>query len=334
MLCPIKNILVVLKPYRELQLALRHAIEIAKNHQASITTITPLHDPAWHSLEKIDRSLVHDLKKKSEHQYQVWIDQLMDAYKAESWVSKKLIHWDQDLVHSIAEVSQQAGPFDLIVKSCGHSTQNVMHRLLTPQDWQLIHQSPAPLLMVRTERPWYQENALVTLSASGANLKDQQNNRHLIATAKWVQESFRLKLNVLSVFPETQMELSIKNGCESLQLSQAFERLREETLLSYTQNLNLLASQIHLYQGSMPKILEELSTSLNNKLLIIGRTHKEGLGELLNPDEKEQVLDQIHSDILIVDETVKNTQMNSQLRPLVSPHKESFESIDQVSSYS
>ena len=267
-----KQILVMINPEKDDQVALDKAIRISENLGTSITALVR----KKHAIPKLLATLDQKLSIAAQKGIAVAVEISDES------------DWFRALICTLQENN-----FGLVIKEA-HAPSLTDHVFL-PDDWKLLRNSSQTVLLVRSDNSWVKQPVLLCVNADSADAEHQQLNDRILKEGQFIAEAAEAPMHLVSAFP-SQMQ----DGDKSLQVP----ALLESQYLAGCQRLlgsNVLPeNQIHVDQGPPELLIPEISEKIGAQLVVIGTVARSGLQGILLGNTAEQVLNRLRTDVLVL----------------------------------
>jgi len=190
---------------------------------------------------------------------------------------------------------------DLIV--AGHPSHHAnAPRWLRLTDWELLRQSPVPVLVVKRSRPYHHPNVLVAVDPCRAHSKPVQLDQEILSLGIALADSLQGKVHAVHAYARVvigsaaaSLTANVAAHLESLAAADAkaqFQRLLE--------NSNIPAKRRYLIGESPAAAINEAARLTHADIVVMGAIPRSGLKRLFIGNTAERVLDQLPCDLLIV----------------------------------
>jgi universal stress protein E len=194
---------------------------------------------------------------------------------------------------------------DLIVAE-RHAKRHVAPWLLRFTDWELLRQSPVPVLLVKNTRDYVKPRILAAVDPSHAFAKTAKLDEEILRAAATVSKALRGELHAVHAYVPTVVgvppsELSKPDATARIAAA-ARTRAKAglERALSAARNIELPASRRHLLARHAVNAIPELAREIGCDILVMGAISRSGLKRLLIGNTAERLLDDLQCDVLIV----------------------------------
>jgi universal stress protein E len=268
----IRSILVVIQPHQPEGLALKRAKLIAG----------------------VTQSHLHLLVCEKNHDHQGDLDALASSLSAEGFSVSTQQSW-LNSTHQTIIAAQQAEGCGLIIKQ--HMPDNPLKKLiLTPDDWKLLRYCPAPVLMVKTDKPWTNGNVLAAVDAGNADGEHRTLHSSIISHGFDIAELAQGTLHVISAYPSPMLSAADP----TFQLSESIEARYKNNCLAFLNQLPLSAECLHIEEGPADVLIPFTANKLDAVLTVLGTVARTGLSGALIGNTAEVILDALSSDVLVL----------------------------------
>jgi universal stress protein E len=231
-------------------------------------------------------SLEHELRQNALRRLEAIADRLR-VHSIKVTVSAE---WDYPAHEAIVRRAQVIKA-DLIVASL-HSGRHRLPWLLRLTDWELVRQSPIPLLLVKNPHPYRHPAVLAAIDPAHAHEKPLQLDKEILRIGRALTTALRGTLHAvhaLMLTPETlqKMQEDAKREAQS-----AFNRaLRAARIPRSRQYL----------VGRLPvDAIAEAARKSHSAIVVMGAISRSGYKRLLIGNTAERILDELSCDLLVV----------------------------------
>lgn len=213
------------------------------------------------------------------------------------------VEWDYPSYEAIV---RRAGRIkaDLIVAR-RHASAHSARWLLRYADWELLRQSPVPLLLVANDRPWRKARILAAVDPAHAFAKTAQLDRAILELGSRMSEASDGELHVLHAYVPSISDVSSSD----LKARNATQRIADAAAAHAAQRLDkalrgagIAADQAepHLVPLHPADSIPGLARRLRANVVVMGAMSRSGLKGLFIGNTAERVLDALRCDVLIV----------------------------------
>lgn len=181
---------------------------------------------------------------------------------------------------------------DLIVAG-GQAFKHVAPWLLRFTDWELVRQSPVPVLLVKSRQPWRRPRLLAAVDPEHAYGKTGALDADILQLAQAVKGALKGSLDAVHAYaplPE-RVEAALREKLASV-------ARRSFAALGKAQHL--APSRLHLQAGSPVEAIPALVRELGCDLVVLGTLSRSGVKRMLIGNTAEALLDALTCDVLVV----------------------------------
>lgn len=186
-------------------------------------------------------------------------------------------------------------PCDLVIKQ-HYPDHPLTPKMLTPEDWKLLRQSPVPVLLTRSDRPWNGGIVLAALDVDNLEAEHRDLQGSIISHAVDLAALIQGSLHAVCAYPDTPF--SSADPCAPEHDNDA--RRYREACRWFQEEYQLADRQLHIAKGSAKTLIPQIAHELGVAVTVIGTVARSGLAGLLIGNTAEAVLDRLDSDVLIL----------------------------------
>lgn len=294
-----QHILVIIDPNMEAQPALYRAAEIARlQEQIAIEVFMTIYDFSYEITSILSVEERDEMRAGVIQQRQSWLEELVAPYQQEGLDIQLKVVWHNRPSESILQEIEHGG-HDLVVKSA-HQHSLLETFIFTPLDWQLIRKCRVPLLLVK-EHDWPANgNVLVALNFS--NEPDQvELNKKLFREGSQVARLVKSHLHLVNAVPSPTVNIALEvPGFTPELYNEAIRQHHVSMMEAFAAEHHVLPAHTHVLDGLPEDVLPELAEQLDAQLVMLGSVGRTGWSAALIGNTAEQVIDNIHCDLLVV----------------------------------
>ncbi|MGQ0430109.1 MAG: universal stress protein [Gammaproteobacteria bacterium] len=302
--------------------ALAKAAALARGSGATVTLFHSLYNPeiAGEGLfgpDTLERDIEAAVRARKEQ-----LGRLAAPLERDGIRTRLRVRWDYPVHESIVrEVLREKS--DLIVVE-SHRHTSLARVVLSNTDWQLIRLCPAPVLFVKTARPYDRARVLAAVDPMHAHAKPAALDADILAAAEWLARSFDGRLHAAHVYrlatPFTSgvllepvpLPVDVSTG--------QLRRIRAEfdaLIAAY----DLPKARRHLRAGSAALELVAIAERIGAGIVVMGAISRSGLKRLFVGHTAERVIDRLNCDVLVLKPAGFRTPVprRGSLRPVVLP---------------
>jgi universal stress protein E len=258
---------------------------------------TPLYaDPAM-ARERRLASLELDLRQKARRRLEAIADRLR-VHGIKVTISAE---WDYPAHEAIIRRAQATNA-DLIVASI-HAGHHRAPWLLRLTDWELVRQSPIPVLLVKNPHPYRHPAVLAAIDPSHAHEKPLQLDKGILRVGKTLTTALRGTLHAVHAyarFPTSlQPEGTTKSGTlEALQVKA--ERAAQRRFDRVLRSARIARSRQYLIARPPIDAIADAARKSGSAIVVMGAISRSGYRRLLIGGTAEGILDESPCDIMVI----------------------------------
>lgn len=187
----------------------------------------------------------------------------------------------------------QEDHFTLLVK--GSDPQHNSQSLLTPTDWQLLRETPCPILLVKRQHSWTKGNILAAINPLSSKEHQLNYDRSVLMLAAFIarQEDAKLQAVVATASP---MQLADPEFMVP-ELIEKRARTAADMMLT---DMNLTTLPLHIGEGPAEYWIAQVAGEQEAALIVISSRARSGIKGALLGNTAEQILDRLDTDVLVL----------------------------------
>ena len=202
--------------------------------------------------------------------------------------------WHSNLTDTIIHTLRAQG-CGLVIKQ--HLPDNPLKKaLLTPDDWKLLRQCPAPVLLAKDSASWMHGNVLAAVDLG--NHDDQHHVLHdtIVRYAADIAEMVNGQMHLISAHPAPM--LSAANPV--YQLRENIVRIYTDKATRYRDQYGIPETNLHIDEGPADTLIPKVAQQIGASVTVIGTVARTGISGALIGNTAEVVLDQLVGDVLVL----------------------------------
>ena len=228
-------------------------------------------------------------------------------------VSVKAV-WDYPGYAALLRRAQQIDAGLIVAER--HTGDHAAPWLLRYTDWELLRQSPVPVLLLKKSRPWRNPALLAGLDPFHEFAKPAKLDAEILTLGGVMAKALGGKLHAAHVYlapafrdGESAEARALLESYQSRARDQAEAALRREL-----KSAQMPPERLHVVPGQPVTELPRLVRSLGADIVIMGAISRSGLKRLVVGNTAEAVFDELACDILVVKPSGFRTSIPQRVR--------------------
>lgn len=295
-----QNILVVINPEEERQIALERAVKIAElDENAHLTLLLTIYDFSYEMTAMLSVDERQEMRDGVIEQRREWLDEILIPYRAEGIECEVKVVWhNRPFECVIQQVLEQQ--HDLVVKATHHHSF-LQTFIFTPTDWHLLRKCPCPVLLVK-EGHWQRGgNIIAAINCSSDDPDQRLLNERITQEGSDIAELLGSSLYLVNTYPGTPVNVAIElPEFDPRAYNEAIRKHHENLLLSHADKFGIGHLWTRVAEGLPEEVLPDMAEELDANLMIMGCVGRTGLSAALLGNTAEHVIDRLSCDILIL----------------------------------
>jgi universal stress protein E len=264
----IDKIMLVIDPTPERQAGFRRALDSARLIGAALHIYLCL-DDSYPGAEAGREQLVD--------RFQLLLNELLLSARQQDVNASSEIEWVEEWRTGVVRAAARCSA-DMVVKSSfDHS--DIQREMRTTSDWELLRHSPCPVLLIKNYNDWQHHRILAAIDVNSKDGAHTQLNKKIVSFASSFAEAHGCQLHVVNAYRDRQ-------------------RMPSQQQLALFCGVSL--SQVHVLEGVADEVISGIAEELGIDLVIIGTVGRSGIRGKLFGNTSEKLLDQTHTDLLVV----------------------------------
>ena len=295
-----QNILVVINPEEERQIALERAVKVAElDENAHLTLLLTIYDFSYEMTAMLSVDERQEMRDGVISQRREWLDEILTPYRAQGIECEVKVVWhNRPFECVIQEVLEHR--HDLVVKATHHHSF-LQTFIFTPTDWHLLRKCPCPVLLVK-EGHWQRGgNIIAAINCSSDDPDQKLLNERITQEGSDIAELLGSNLYLVNTYPGTPVNVAIElPEFDPNAYNEAIRKHHESLLLSHADKFGIGHLWTRVAEGLPEEVLPDMAEELKANLMIMGCVGRTGLSAALLGNTAEHVIDRLSCDILIL----------------------------------
>jgi universal stress protein E len=302
---PIRRILVAVKDVRSRSSGtLRKAAKLARALDAKLELFHAIAEPVVLDSPVLANQSAEKFETRERLRYLKRLESLAAPLRRNGLEVSTAVDWDYPAHEALIRRARHARA-DLIIAE-RHVSRHVAPWLLRYTDWELLRQSPVPVLLIKTSRQYDSPKVLAAIDPQHAFAKTARLDDEILGLGARICTGTRGQLhavhayvpNLLGMSPKelSAPDASFKISTHAATLAKAkFDKALRKSRLG-----KLSPARRHLVVSHAVDAIPTLARKLGCDLVVMGAISRSGLKRLAIGNTAERLLDDLPCDLLIV----------------------------------
>ncbi len=312
----IRKILVAVKDLRSTsQPTVLKAAQLARACGASVELFHTLSTPLYADLYAFGAQSLESLEAELRQQALRRLDGVADRLRQHGIRVAISAEWDFPPFEAVIRRALRIQA-DLIV-AARHEGRFIAPWLLRLTDWELVRQSPIPVLLVKKANAYRRPNVLVAIDPGHAFEKPLKLDQALLALGATVSKSLHGNLHVMHAYPRVPIAMMQAQPMTMRMLQKVqrdAERSARARMTRALRGTKLPRARRHLIGAHPIDAILGAATRSRSSLVVMGAVSRSGLKNLLIGNTAERILDELPCDILVAKPERFKTRVPTQPR--------------------
>ena len=294
------NILVVAEPKKDVQLALKRALEITRyNPRATITyfRVAYVYSYDFFILNKVKEKLVVSEVEKT---YLEHMEKVISEYRTEENLDTPIIPKvveSKDVGEAVIE-EVNSGNYDLIIKAANH--HSVLDSIIfTPIDWYILRNSKVPVIIAKENG--YQDGSNIVVCVDFATKNHSQSNLAMLREAQILAKLIHGTIHLVNSAPVYLPSIMIEIPHYSPALyEQNIVDEHKNRLRDFALKHHIPLEQCHTKEGMPDDVIPKVCSQLKPCAVFIGSAGRSGIMATLIGNTCEEIVDEIDADLFVL----------------------------------
>jgi universal stress protein E len=294
----INHILVVLDSEHPEQPAFDRALELASLVKANITILGSCYEAYCEESSSLEIETKSKIKNALINNCQLWLDTFVSEAEKKNIEISTEVHWQKNL-HNAVMASMNTSDFDLVIK--GTKPHSIVDRIFTHSDWNLLRHCPAPVLLVKSAKPWANNRILASIDATSHDEGHKLINENILDFAEHLADHFSTDLHLVNSYPMVALAFAMVPEVTAPDDIQKYITEQHKAECEYYANkYSINDDHIHITEGDPDDVVEVMAKEIEADLVVIGTVAREGLSGVLLGNTAERIIDRVLCDVLVI----------------------------------
>jgi universal stress protein E len=314
---PIRRILVAVKSTgRKKSPAIAKAAALARALDARLELFHAITDPV--AFDALSGSAFSQHLESGSARHSRRLEQIAEPLRQQGITVATSVEWDYPAHEAVVRRARAIGA-DLIVAE-RHAGRHVARWLMRYPDWELLRQSPVPVLLVKRARVYKAPRILAAIDPTHAFDKSARLDQSILELAGSIAGAVHGTLHVLHAYVPTAAgldarRLNVANAAQLI-IDEAEKQavLRVDKALRAADLASLDARRRHLVPLHAANAIPALARKLASDMVVMGALSRSGMKGLIIGNTAERVLDELRCDVLVVKPPGFESAVGTQVR--------------------
>ena len=294
----INHILVVLDSEHPEQPAFDRALALASSVKADITILGSCYEAYCEESSSLELETKNEIKSALINNRQLWLDTFVDEAQKQGIEISTEVHWQKNL-HNAVMTSMNTSNFDLVIK--GTKPHSIVDRIFTHSDWNLLRHCNAPVLLVKSAKPWANNRILASIDATSHDKGHKLINENILDFAEHLADHLKTDLHLVNSYPMVALAFAMVPEVTAPDDIQKYITEQHKTECEYyAKKYNINDDHIHITEGDPDDVVEMMAKEIEADLVVIGSVAREGLSGVLLGNTAERIVDRVSCDVLVI----------------------------------
>jgi universal stress protein E len=300
----IKRILVaVAMPTAGVDPAVEKAVVLGQRLDAELELFHCLYDPDVLRLQAIGGRRAGKQIEALVQRTRARLERYAEPLRARGLRVRASVRWDYPAYEGIVRQCLRYKA-DLVVAS-SRRHRRIARWFLDLTDWQLIRLCPAPLLLVKSPRPWTKPTVLAAVDPLHAHAKPAALDDRILETAELLHDCLGGSLDAahvhaaaVTVAPGPMGEALLVPGpiAETRKITRRVRRVVTKLTAPY----GVGKQRVHIAAGDPALVLPRIARRSRAQIVVMGAVSRSDFRRLFIGDTAQRVIDRLECDICIV----------------------------------
>jgi len=292
----INHILVVLDKNQPEQFALDRALWLAGSLKADLTLMTSTYEAYCEENSSLDQETRGRIKNALLEKSGSWLNSFLPEAAAISIRTE--VRWQKHLHDAVIE-SDRDHDFDLVIK--GTRPHGLMDRIFTHDDWNLLRTCPAPVMLVKSARPWAHNRVLASIDATSGDEGHQLINDNILSFAEHLSDHFATDLHLANSYPLVSVAFAmVPEVTAPDDIQKYITEQHEEACTALAKKYNIADDHVHIGEGDADTVVAGICKDIEADVVVIGTVGRAGLAGVLIGNTAELLVDKVECDVIVI----------------------------------
>ena len=291
-------------PEARSQPGLAKAIQVARALGASLELFHALTDAVFIELAGYEDSSMDRLRERLEGEARIPLARLCAVARKHGVPATSTVAWDYPPHEAVVRRASEIGA-DLIIAEC-HKGARTRPWLIHLTDWELLRNSPVPVLLLKGPKPYHRPLVLATVDPAHVHAKPLELDDRIVAAAAEIGKALRGALHIMHANYPTIIGSSVTTAAMKATASWSmlsFDELKEQesqAFEAFRSSVGVPRTHAHLVEGNPAVAIPRQAKELGAGIVVMGALSRSGLERVFIGNTAERILGALSCDVLVV----------------------------------
>ena len=262
----LNKIFVVIDPTRDKQPAFERGLDSARDTGASLHLYMCVNEAA-------ECVSLDDARDK----FGALLDDLAERAAGAGIEATTELHYAHDWAKQAVFAAMRSDASMIFKNSIDHSS--VQREMRPTSDWTLLRMSPCPVLMVKNFHDWSHRKVLAAINPASKEAAHRQLDDKITDFTRQLAGAYGADAHYVTAFQD------LNHAPDAAAIAAACDTTTDH---------------IHLRQGKAEAVIRDVAAELEVDLIVVGTVARDGIKGRVVGNTCERLLDQTHSDLLVL----------------------------------
>jgi universal stress protein E len=205
------------------------------------------------------------------------LDELAGRLRKEGFEATTELEWAPDWAKQAVSAAARCSASMIFKNSVDHNP--VQRELRATSDWTLLRMAPCPVLMVKNYQDWKHRRILAAINPATTEPAHIKLNHQVTSLARQLATTYGSDAHFVTAF-------------QDLNHRPDTDQIAKES--------GVALEHVHLKKGKAAEVIRDVAAELQVDLIIVGTVARDGIKGRVVGNTCERLLDQTHSDLLVL----------------------------------
>jgi universal stress protein E len=291
-------------PAARSQPGLLKALQVARALGASLELFHALTDSVIVAPGPYEFDAVDKLRERAEEQARVPLARLCTVAQKHRVEAHASVEWDRPAHEAVMRRAQEIDA-DLIIAECHPGAR---HRpwLLHLTEWELLRNSPMPVLLLKNPKPYRRPRLLAAVDPAHAHAKPLALDSRILAVSGELGQALRGSLHVMHanypsiVGPDVRAAAGKAASTWSMLTFEELKTQEREAFEEFRASAGIPRTRAHLVDGNPVTAIPRTAKKLGAAIVAMGVVSRSALERMFIGNTAERVLGELPCDVLVI----------------------------------